>query len=79
MLGYVSPRRSEDIQASRWGMNLHLYDFSRPGGETCLNLLARTGVKWARIYLEPDDFNANGSARFDRLLEGLKQHKLRRS
>jgi len=76
MLGYVSPRSSEDVQASRWGMNLHLADFSRPGGEACLNLLARTGVKWGRIYLEPEDFNANGSTRFDLLLEGLKKHRI---
>ena len=76
MLGYIAPRSSEDIQASRWGMNLHLADFSRPGGEACLNLLARTGVKWGRIYLEPEDFKANGSARFDQLLDGLKKHKI---
>ena len=73
-LGYVAPRRSEEIKSSRWGLQ-----FNAPPDEEFLNLLASTGVKWTRIgsrVTVQDIGKADAWASQDKLVNGLVQRKI---
>jgi len=53
-LGYISPRRSEEIAGSHWGICI----YSAPSLEDMLERAAYLGVKWARISAHSTSFES---------------------
>jgi hypothetical protein len=73
-VGYLTPRRSEQIRSSRWSINLN-----NPPDEDLLERTASAGAKWARIgagegsqKLDTEDSFAS----LDKMVNGLVQRKI---
>ncbi len=83
-IGKVTPRRSEDIEASRWGLQFNKHDLPPELMEMFLERIAESGVKWARVETrsypnEYRDVQEQGYYRwneFDKIVDGLSKRKI---
>jgi len=83
-IGKVTPRRSEEIEASPWGLQFNKHDFPVELTEVFLERIAESGVKWARVEtrdfpVEYSDVKKKGYYRwseFDRIIDGLNKRKI---
>ena len=83
-IGTVSPRRSEEIKASPWGLQFNKHDFPLGDLDFHLERMAETGVKWARVEtrtypIDHDQVREKGYYRwgeFDRIIDGLNARKI---
>ena len=73
LAGYVSPRSPMDIPSSRWGVQL----LNPASGQTYVDQIAGTGVKWVRLYMDSGTLRAGGSTLFDNLLKAVVALKIR--
>lgn len=83
-IGKLTPRRSENIAASPWGLQFNKHDIPLELMEMFLERIAETGVKWARVEtrdypVEYSDVKQKGYYRwseFDKIIDGLNKRKI---
>jgi hypothetical protein len=83
-IGELTPQRSEDIAASRWGLQFNKYDLPQKHIDMFLERMAESGVKWARVETrgyatESRGFKQLGYYRWDeldRIVDGLSRREI---
>jgi len=83
-IGMVTPRRAEDIEASRWGVQFNKHDLPPGQIDMFLERIAESGVKWTRVEtrkypIAHDDVKEQGYYRwseFDSIIDGLSKRKI---
>ncbi len=85
-IGTVNPRRSEDINNSRWGLEWNAQEKKSSLAELndLLEKMADSGVKWARVATSHGNFAfdvspENGYYKWkelDKIIEGLAEYKI---
>ena len=83
-IGNVAPRNSEDIEASRWGLQFNKHALPTEHMDMFIERFAQSGVKWARVEtrgypIEYSDVKEQGYYRWsslDRIVDGLCERKI---